>query len=143
MKMLKKPAPFLGALAALTVMALLLILYTVSKPVPMAGTKDIFLEVAYQNGAREYYEISTEAHYLKEALDSVPDLTLEGSYTEEFGLMVITINGVRADYQKDGAYWALLLNGTPCNYGVSKQPIKDGERYSFEYTPASSMGKGS
>ena len=56
--------------------------------------------------------------------------------TEEYGLMMITVNGVRADYTQDGAYWALLLDHEPCNYGITMQPIKDGENYSIVYTPA-------
>ena len=32
--------------------------------------------------------------------------------------------------------WALLLNDEPCNFGISMQPIKDGEHYKLVYTPA-------
>ena len=55
--------------------------------------------------------------------------------------MVTTINGKRADYQKDGAYWALLCDGEPCSYGVSRQAIKDGELYTFQYTLSSEENK--
>lgn len=131
-----RPSPLLGACAAAIVLALLLVIYMVTKPVAMAGSKDIAIEVVGMDGTSEMYAIITEAKYLIEAIDAIPDLTVAGTTTEEFGLMVITINGVRADYQKDAAYWALLCDGQPCNYGVTNQPIKDGEHYSFVYTPA-------
>ncbi|MEY8353333.1 DUF4430 domain-containing protein [Lachnospiraceae bacterium 54-53] len=134
MNKLKRLSPFLGACAAIAVLALLLVVYSLTKPVPMAGTKNISIDVVYQNGVRDHYQLTTEAQFLSEALESIPDLKIEGTASEEFGLMVITINGKRADYQKDGAYWALLCDGEPCSYGVSRQAIKDGERYTFQYT---------
>lgn len=136
MKKLKRLSPFLGACAAIAVLALLLVIYSLTKPVPMAGTKNISIDVVYENGVRDHYQITTEAQYLLEALESIPDLKIDGTTSEESGLMVITINGKRADYQKDGAYWALLCNGDLCSYGVSKQAIKDGESYAFQYTKA-------
>jgi hypothetical protein len=132
----RKPSPILGALAAIAVLALLLVIYMVSKPVPMAGTKSITIDVIYEDQTGESYQISTETQFLKEALDEIPEITIGGSTTEEFGLMLDTVNDVRADYQLDGAYWAILLDNEPCNYGVSMQPIKDGEHYTIAYTPA-------
>ena len=35
--------------------------------------------------------------------------------------------------QTDGAYWALYLEDTPCSYGVSSQPLEDGQNYRFVY----------
>jgi hypothetical protein len=103
----------------------------------MAGTKNISIEVVYENGVTDHYQLTTEAQFLLEALKSIPDFQIDGSTSEEFGLMVTAVNGKQADCQKDGAYWAVLCDGEPCSYGVSRQPIKDGERYTFQYTLAS------
>ena len=135
-KRLKRPSPFLGACVAVAVLALLLVIYNISKPVPMVGSKTITIDVVYKDGSEDSYHVTTEAQYLKEAVDDIPELTIEGTTTEEYGLMMITVNGVRADYTQDGAYWALLLDHEPCNYGITMQPIKDGENYSIVYTPA-------
>ena len=102
----------------------------------MVGSKTITIDVVYKDGSEDSYHVTTEAQYLKEAVDDIPELTIEGTTTEEYGLMMITVNGVRADYTQDGAYWALLLDHEPCNYGITMQPIKDGENYSIVYTPA-------
>lgn len=133
---LTHPSPFLGACVAVAVLALLLVIYNISKPVPMVGSKTIAIDVIYEDGRKDSYQITTEAQFLKEAADAIPELAIEGTTTEEFGLMMITVNGVRADYSQDGAYWALLLDDEPCNYGISMQPIKDGDHYSIVYTPA-------
>lgn len=135
-KRFRRPSPFLGACVAAAVLALLLVIYMVSKPVPMAGDKTISIDVVYEDGHSDTYEVTTETQYLKDAADEIPELAIEGTTTKEFGLMMIEVNGIRADYQLDGAYWALLNNGEPCNYGISMQPIKDGEHYSIVYTPA-------
>lgn len=132
----KRPSPFLGACVAAAVLALLLVVYNLTRPVPMVGSKALTITVVYEDGHEDSYKITTEAQYLKDAADEIPDLTIEGTTTEEYGLMMVTVNGVRADYTQDGAYWALLLDGEPCNYGISMQPIKDGENYSIVYTPA-------
>lgn len=137
----KKLSPLLGGCAAIAVLALLLVIYNFTRPVPMAGTKNITIDVVYDNGTKEHYQVTTETHFLLEAIHSIPDLKVEGTQSEEFGLMVTTINGKEADYQKDHAYWSLLLDGEPCSYGVSQQPIKDGERYTFQYTPAGAEEK--
>ncbi|GLB29959.1 hypothetical protein LAD12857_18820 [Lacrimispora amygdalina] len=143
MNRFKRLSPFLGGCAAIAVLALLLVIYTLTRPVPMAGTKNITVDVVYEDGVTDHYQLTTEAQYLLEALKTIPDLTIEGTTTEELGLMVTKVNGRQADYKKDGAYWALLCDGEPCSYGVSQQAIKDGERYTFQYTPADSTGGGS
>lgn len=140
MNKLRKRSPLLGACAAAAVLALLLVIYSMTRPVPMAGTKNISIDVVYQDGAKDHYQITTEAHFLAEAIEEIPELTVSGTSSEEYGLMITAVNGRRADYQADGAYWALLLDGEPCNYGVSMQPIKDGENYILQYT-ASKGGK--
>lgn len=136
MKNFKKPSPLLGAFLALAVLVLLLVIYTVSKPVPMVGTKNISIDVVYQDGSLDHYKVSTEAHFLLEAVEAIPELKISGTTTEQYGLMVYEVNGKEADYEKNGAYWSLLLNGEPCNYGISSQPIKDEEHYTLQYTAA-------
>ena len=68
----------------------------------MVGSKTITIDVVYKDGSEDSYHVTTEAQYLKEAVDDIPELTIEGTTTEEYGLMMITVNGVRADYTQDG-----------------------------------------
>ena len=142
MNRFKRLSPFLGGCTAIAVLALLLVIYTLTRPVPMAGTKNITVDIVYKDGTTDHYQLKTEAQFLLEAINAIPGLTLEGTTTEETGLMVIKINGKQADYKKDGAYWALLCDGEPCNYGVSQQAIKDGEHYTFQYTLSDGKGGG-
>lgn len=136
MNQLKRYYPLLGGGAAVAILALLLAVYTLTKPVPVTGAKSISIDVVYDNEATDRYQVTTEAQFLSEALNAIPDLQIDGTTSREFGLMITAINGKRADYQKDGAYWSLLCDGEPCSYGVSQQPIKDGEHYILQYTLA-------
>lgn len=52
----------------------------------------------------------------------------------EFGLYVKTVNGITADYDTDGAYWAFYVNGTYGTTGVDKTEIENGAEYSLVYT---------
>ena len=79
--------------------------------------------------------INTDAEYLQGAMDEADGLTYE--YTDgPYGASVHTVNGLRADYTLDGAYWAFYINGDYCNYGISEQPVADGDAFRIEYTPA-------
>ena len=84
----------------------------------------------------ENFMIDTDEEYLEKAFEEAEGLTVEGSRTIQFGLMIETVNGVTAIYDKDQAYWSVELEGQPCNYGVSQQPIRDKEYYRLVYTAA-------
>ena len=49
----------------------------------------------------------------------------EGAY----GLYVKLVNGIEADYDKDGTYWAFYKNGEMMMVGVDGAVIADGEHY--------------
>ena len=51
----------------------------------------------------------------------------------EYGLYVKVVNGITADYDKDGHYWALSKNGEALMTGVDTTEIKDGEHYELVY----------
>ena len=46
------------------------------------------------------------------------------------------VNGESAVYDTDGAYWGFFVNDEYCNYGVSEQPVEDGDAFKIEYTKA-------
>ena len=50
----------------------------------------------------------------------------------EFGLYVKTVNGITADYDKDGKYWAFYINGEYAQPGVDSIEITEGDSYSFQ-----------
>lgn len=130
----RKKAMLLSAVGILFFILFLLGIYVKFRPQAVAGSKEIQIEIVYADKKAEHVTIHTDAEYLEQAIESCEDIVIEGSRTPQFGLMIEVVNGVRADYQQDHAYWALELNGVLCNYGVSQQPIQDGEIYRLVYT---------
>lgn len=99
------------------------------------GVKSVTIDVVDDRQQKTTYRLETDAEYLQQAMEEAEGLTFSG--TEGiYGMMVDTVNGVRADYDTDGAYWGFYVNGEYCNYGIDAQPIRDGDVFSIEYTPA-------
>lgn len=118
------------AVAVLVVLiAALLIVYTVAKPGTTEGSKQITLEVVYEDGTTENYEIATDAEYLKEAIEST--VTLEGE-DGDYGFTLYTVNGVTADWN-DSVYWAIYVNGEYGQYALDQQPVTDGDSFQLVY----------
>ena len=63
------------------------------------------------------------------------EFTYEGT-DSDYGIMINTINGVTADYNVDGAYWAIYVNGEYGQYGADTQPVADGDAFQFVYETA-------
>ena len=107
--------------------------YFAFAPKASAGGKEITIEVIVDAQASTVYEVSTDAEYLGDAIRETEGLTVEGTESE-YGLMVDTVNGVVADYNENGAYWAFYVDGEYCMYGMDQQPIEDGQAYQIIYT---------
>jgi len=128
-KMNKKA--FIGVIALVLLVAALAIVYFVFGAKTVAGSKEITIEVVNKAQESIVYEVKTDAEYLRQAMEEAEGLTFSGE-----GTMIDTVNGERADYTLDGAYWGFNVNGTYCNYGVDEQPVMDGDAFSIVYTPA-------
>lgn len=132
-----KKSGIIGLIALVAVVAILACCYFVFGPKTTKGAKAITITVISNDGSSKDYSLNTDAEFLRKAMDEVQDLTYSGSESEEFGMMIDTINGVRADYTLDNAYWAIYVNGEYGSYGIDQQPVADKDAYKFEYTKAS------
>ncbi len=91
------------------------------------------LEVTDAEGTTTSYEVSSSDEFLFDALDDVEgDFSYDG-YESDWGFYITTVNGIVADYDTDGAYWSLYVNGEYGQNGVSTQPIENDAVYSFVY----------
>ena len=96
-------------------------------------TVTITVDVVDDKEETETFTISTESENLRGALEQ--ENLIEGEESE-YGLMVITVNGLRADYDEDGAYWAFYQDGEYLQTGVDTTEIADGDHYEIVYTAA-------
>lgn len=123
----------IGVLAVAVVVVALLGFFLREKT--QEGSKSIVIEVTDSKKVTKEYELKTDAEYLRQAMEEA-GITFSGAESEEFGMMVDTVNGERADYTLDNAYWSFNVNGEYCNYGIDTQPVKDGDEFQIIYTPA-------
>lgn len=93
------------------------------------GDTVFYVSVTDKEGAETDFEIHTDKGTVGEAL---LDLGLIEGEEGDYGLYVKTVNGITADYDKDGVYWAFYINGELASTGVSSTAVTEGEQYSFK-----------
>lgn len=93
------------------------------------GDTKFTLSVVDQDGNETQFEIHTDKETVGEAL-------LECGLVEgdegEFGLYVKKVNGIEADYDKNGTYWAFYINGEYATTGVDSTTITEGDTYALK-----------
>ena len=81
------------------------------------------------NGKQTEFTVKTDADTVGKAL---LDANLIAGEDSEYGLYVKTVNGITADYDTDGSYWAFYINGEYATTGVDSTEIEDGATYTFK-----------
>lgn len=132
---MKNKKTIIIAVAIVAVIAIFAGVYMSFSEKPEVGAKTVYIEVVDAAESVKEYTVQTDAEFLRQVMDEAEGLTYGGA-DSEYGIMVDTINGVRADYTLDGAYWSFYVNGEYCNYGIDTQPVADGDVFSIEYTLA-------
>lgn len=89
------------------------------------GEKQIEIEIKAGEKAIEL-TVNTDAKTLADAL--LENKIAEGD-TTEYGLYIKKVNGISADYEKDGYYWALYKGGEYLMTGADATEIASGEHY--------------
>ena len=123
----------LAAVILVAIIAVFATIYSSFKEKPVEGSKQITIEVINSKEESQMYELGTDAEYLQQAMDEAEGLTYAGT-EGEYGMMIDTVNGETAVYETDGAYWGFFVNGEYCNYGISEQPVEDGDAFQIIYT---------
>lgn len=131
--MMEKKKKVLLALIPIILIAILAVVFVVFKPATTAGSKKVEIDVVNDAGEKKVYNVKTDAEYLRQAMEETDGLTFSGT-EGDYGMMVIEVNGVTADYNVDQSYWAFYVNDEYCNYGVDEQPVADGDVFRIEYT---------
>jgi hypothetical protein len=98
-----------------------------------AKGKKITIEVTGPDGATSSFEGKTTDEFLFDAIDDVEGVTIDG-YDSDWGYYITAVNGIEANYDTDGAYWSIYVNENYGEFGISQQPVTEGDVYSFVYT---------
>ena len=130
-KQMNKKA-LIGVAILIVVVAAMGILYSVFREKPVEGSKSITIEVVDSKQESKIYELKTDAMYLQQAMDEAEGLEYDG-YESEFGFTITSVNGEVADFNVDSSYWSFYVNEEYCNYGISEQPVEDGDAFKIVY----------
>lgn len=95
--------------------------------------KTFVFKVVDLDGNEKSFDITTDAKTVGEAL--VAEKLISGEQGD-YGLMVDTVNGIKYEYNADGAYWAFYVNGEYAMSGVDTTEIDETAVYSFVATKA-------
>lgn len=94
------------------------------------GSKTLNFEIT-DSEKTVVFTIHTDAKTVGEALIEHNLISGENS---QYGMYIKYANGVRADYNKDGAYWAFYKDGEYLNSGIEATEFEDGDNYELIYT---------
>ncbi len=95
------------------------------------GSKVLTVSVVDADGKTTKFTIHTDATYVGEALTTH---NLIAGDAGEFGLYIKEVNGTKADYDVDKAYWCFLKDGEYMSSGVDTTEFSDGDSYELVYT---------
>jgi len=95
------------------------------------GSTHFIFKLIDADGESKLMRVHTDAATVGDALTALGLIAGEKS---EYGLMVNTVCGLSADYEKDKAYWAFFVEGEYASAGVDATEIEKGAVYSFVYT---------
>ncbi len=125
-----------GIVLMVLLVGLMLIAYQTFREKLVDGVKMITIEVVDDKGNTVTYKLEkTTAKVLEEVMNEAKAQGFEYSgYTGTYGFTVDTVNGVYTDFIN--AYWGFYVNGDYCNYGISEQPVEDGDVFQIKWENA-------
>ena len=92
------------------------------------GSVTFTVQVTPKDEETSEFIIHTDAETVGEALLALG--LIEGEESS-MGLYVKTVNGITADYDTDGTYWAFYINGEYASTGIDSTQIEEGATYQF------------
>ena len=121
-----------GVVAFVALIGILVGLFFALREKPIEGSKEITIEVINSKEESKVYKLTTNAEYLRQAMDEADGLVYEGE-EGPYGMSVYTVNGETADYNVDKSYWAFFVIGDYCPNGIDTQPVMDGDEFQIAY----------
>lgn len=93
------------------------------------GETSFAFTVVDKDGNETQFEIHTDKTIVGESL---LELGLISGDEGDYGLYVKEVNGITADYDTDGTYWAFYVDGEYAMSGVDSTEITEGSVYAFK-----------
>lgn len=92
------------------------------------GSNTLSVEVIDAEGQKVAFTVHSAKTTVGEALQ---ELGIIDGEEGDYGLYIKSVNGITADYQKNGSYWAFYINGDYALTGVDMTDIQEDTVYTF------------
>ena len=122
----------LVAVILLVAIAAMAVVWFVTRPETQQGSKAFTVTVVHKDGSEKKFEYRTDAEFLGEAL---VEKELIVGHDDIYGLVVDYVDGERAAWDKDNAFWNIYIGEEAAVEGISKIPVHDGDTFKLVYTP--------
>jgi len=93
------------------------------------GETQFYFNVTDKDGNITKFSVKTNKTIVGDALIELGLITGDPG---DYGLYVKSVNGITADYNVDGTYWAFYINGEYAMTGVDQTEITAGATYDFK-----------
>lgn len=121
----------IAIVAVVVVIAVLLGVYFATRPETNAGDKNITVTVVHADGKEVKFEHSTDQEYLGRA---IVEMGLVEDIQGPYGLFIEEVDGEKAVWEENGAYWSILIGEEYAVTGADEIVLEDGGEYSLVYT---------
>lgn len=128
---MKNKKLIIAAIALVAVVGVLLGVWMMNRPQTAEGTKAYTVTVVHSDGSEKVFSYTTDEEYLGAAL--VAEGLISGD-EGPYGLVIVTVDGEDAVWDKDNAYWSLYVGEEYAVTGISETPVNDGDSFKLEYT---------
>ena len=128
---MKNKKIILAVVALVAVIALMAGLYVTTRPKAVEGSKQVTVQIVHKDGSEKNLEFGTDHEYLADLLLEKELVT--GYASEEYGFTIESVDGVTADWNVDGAYWALYEGEEYATTSAAGIVLVDGGIYRLVY----------
>ena len=91
------------------------------------------LEIVHKDGQKKTTTVNTDEEILGEYLEKAG--IIEGA-EGQYGMYIAKVEGEKAVYEEDNAYWAFYIDGEYALTGVDQTNIESGKVYQLKYEAA-------
>ncbi|MBQ3492361.1 MAG: DUF4430 domain-containing protein [Oscillospiraceae bacterium] len=120
-----------AVIALVLVVAALVGVYFATRPDTQEGVKAFTLVVVHKDGSEKEFPIQSDEEYLGAALQKAG--IIEGEQGQ-YGLYIQKVDGEKAVFEEDGAYWGFYVGDAYASLGIDQTPIEAGVTYKLVYT---------
>lgn len=128
---MKNKKLILAAIVLVAVIALMAGIFLANKPQAQEGSKQVTITIIHKDGTEKNLQYATDLEFLSELL--LEQELVTGYASEEYGFTIEGVDGVTADWSKDGAYWALYEGEEYATTSAASIVLTDGGVYKLVY----------